>query len=179
MLKLVQPRLLVNSMARRYLKAEGVRVPGLHEPQYLDELKPKVGYYDLVNVQLTGYDYVVLEKYQSYLHKTMKKLKFEVTNAWATPCKELQLDILSDRSTAIEFSYKIKLYERNIQAKSALVTKLPILIDIIHHTSPPGVTFSIDRHTKADEDRLYFRDSVLENLKNELAVLKDTPLIGA
>ena len=178
MLKLVQPRLLANFMARRYLQAEGVRVPGLHEPEYLEELKPKEGYYDLINVQLNGYDFVVLEKYQSYLHKTMRKLKFEVTNAWATPCKELHLDILSDRSTAIESSYKIKIYERNIQAKSALVTKLSILIDIIHSTSPPGVTISIDRHSQADEDRLYFRDSVLENLKNELAELKDTPLIG-
>lgn len=155
------------------------RVAGIHEPQYLDDLKPKVGYYELLNLQLKGYDFAVLEKYQSYLHKTMTRLEFEVTDAWSAPCSELDLSILGDRSTAVESNYKIKIYERNIQMKNALVTKLPILIDIINMTSPPGVSFNIDRHTKDAEERLYFKDSVLEKLKEELQEYKDTPLIGA
>lgn len=162
----------------RGISTKGARIPELHEPYYLEELKPKVGYYKLLNVQLRGYDYVVLEKYQSYLHRTMNKLKFEVVKAWAAPHQELQLEILGNETSAVETSYKIKIYERNIQMRNALVTKLPILVDIISITSPPGVSFNIDRHTDADEDRLYFKDSVLENLKKELQELKDTPLIG-
>lgn len=150
----------------------------LHEPAYLEEMKPKVGYYELLDLQIKGYDFVVLEKYQGYLHKTMKKMDFQVVKAWSAPHQELQLETLGDRTTAVENSYKIKIYERNIQMKDALVTKLPLLIDIIHMTSPPGVSFSIHRHTSADEDRLYFRDSVLEKLKEDLQELKDTPLIG-
>lgn len=153
-------------------------VPDLHEPAYLDDLKPKVGYYDLLNLQIKGYDFVVLEKYQSYLHKTMKKMDFQVVKAWSVPCQELQLENLSDKSTAIENEYKIKIYERNLQMKDALVTKLPILIDIINITTPPGISFSIHRHSSDHEDRIYFKDSVLENLKEELQELKDTPLIG-
>lgn len=153
--------------------------PIRHEPEYLEEMKPKVGYYDLLNLKLKGYDYVILEKYQSYLHKTMKKMNFKVVDAWSIPHQDFQLDALGDKSNYVEASNKIKIYGRNIQIKEALVTKLPILIDIINMTSPPGVSFSIDRHSKADEDSLYIRDSVLEQLKEELQELKDTPLIGA
>lgn len=170
--------LALHHVAKRFLQPEGVRVPGVHEPQYLADLKPKVGYYERLNLSLTGYDFVVLEKYQSYVNKKMNQMKIEVINAWSVPCKELQFDILADRSTAIESTYKIKIYQRNIGMKDALVTKLPLLIDLLHSTSPPGVTFSIDRHTPADEERLYFKNSALDKLKEELQELKDTPLIG-
>lgn len=154
------------------------KVPDLHEPAYLADLKPKVGYYELLNLQLKGYDFVVLEKYQSYLHKIMKKMNINVVDAWSAPHQELELQLLADRSTSVEQDYKLKIYERNLQMRDALVTKLPILIDIINMTSPPGVSFNIDRHSTADEERLCFKDSVLENLKEELQELKDTPLIG-
>lgn len=150
----------------------------IHEPPYLEGLKPKVGYYELLNLQLKGYDFVVLEKYQSYLHKTMKKMEFNVVKTWSVPHQELEIENLVHRTSAIENSYRIKIYERNLQMKDALVTKLPILIDIINMTTPPGISFNINRHSSADEDRIYFRDSVLEKLQEELQELKDTPLIG-
>lgn len=154
-------------------------VPDLHEPAYLADLKPKVGYYELLNLQLRGYDFVVLEKYQSYLHNMMTKMNIKVVKAWSAPHQELQMQLLGDRNTSIEQEYRLKIYERNIQMKDALVTKLPLLIDLINITSPPGVSFSIDRHTEAEDNRLCFKDSILENLKAELEELKETPLIGA
>lgn len=138
-----------------------------------------VGFYELVNLQIKGYDFVVLEKYQSYLHKTMRKMDFNVVQAWSAPHRELVVENLADKSTAIEHSHKLKIYERNIQMKEALVTKLPLLIDVIHATMPPGVTFNIREHTEEDGNRKYFKDSVLEKLREELVELKETPLIGA
>lgn len=105
-------------------------------------------------------------------------MNINVVDAWSAPHQELELQLLADRSTSVEQDYKLKIYERNLQMRDALVTKLPILIDIINMTSPPGVSFNIDRHSTADEERLCFKDSVLENLKEELQELKDTPLIG-
>lgn len=171
-------RKLCQFVPTRRLSVPGVKVPGIHEPEYLEDLKPKVGYYDLLNVQLKGYDFVVLEKYQSYVHRTMKKLGFQVTNSWATPCQEFQYEILGRNTTAVETTDKIKIYERNIQTRNALTTKLPILIDIMNITLPPSVMFNIDRHNEIDEDKRYFRDSVLENCLKELKELNDTPLIG-
>lgn len=142
------------------------------------EAKDEIGY-KLLNLQIKGYDYVVLEKYQGYLHKTMNKMSIQVVKSWSAPHQELKIETLGDKSTAVENSYTMKVYERNLQMKDALVTKLPLLIDIINMTSPPGVSFSIHRHSIEDEDKIYFRDSVLEKLKEELKDLKDTPLIAA
>lgn len=139
----------------------------------------KIGRYDLLDLQIKGYDFAVLEKYQSYLHRTMKKMDITVTNGWSAPHQEIQVETLRELTTAVDNTYTLKIYERNLQMKDALVTKLSLLIDIIHMTSPPGVSFSIHRHSVADEDRLYFKDSVLEKLKQDLQELKDTPLIGA
>lgn len=151
--------------------------PDVLEPAYLEELRPKTGYYDKLNLQLKGYDFTVLEKYQSYLHRVMNGMKFNVINAYSGPHHDIQLDILAHRSTAINQTHKLKLYERNIMMKSALTTKLNILIDYIHATSPPGVTFTISEDV--DDKYLYFKDSVLEKYKEELRELEETPIIGA
>lgn len=125
-----------------------------------------------------GYDYAVLEKYQSYIHKRMRKMNFQVVKAWSTPHQELEMETLIDKSTAIESCHRIKVYERNIQFKDPDVNRLPLLVDTVHLTSPSGVYFNVIKHSKFEEDRIHFRDSVLESLKEELQELKDTPLIG-
>lgn len=153
-------------------------IPDLHEPSYLKQLKPQVGFYDLLDLEIKGYDYVALERYQSYLHKTMIKMGFIITKAWSSPHQDLIVETFKERSAAKDTSYTIKIYERNLQIKEATVTKLPILIEVINSTMPPGVSFHLNRHTKANEDKLYYKDSVLEKLKEDLQELKDTPLIG-
>lgn len=158
-----------NLVIRKLSSAPFADAPGQHTA---------IDSYKLLDLQIKGYDYVVLEKYQSYLHKTMKKMDFEVVKAWSVPHQELQFENLGDKTSAIENTYKIKIYERNLQMKNALTTKLPLLIDIINMTSPPGVSFSIVRHTDEEDDKIYFKDSVLQKLKEDLQELKDTPLIG-
>lgn len=148
------------------------------EPAYIDELKPKVGHYPLLNVNIKGHDYVILEKYQSYIHKMMLKLNFEIVKTWSVPQRDLEFESLAHQSTATESSVRLSIHQRNLQVKDALVTKLPILIDAMHMTLPPGVSFSINHHIPSDEDILYYRDSRLESAKEELQELKDTPLIG-
>lgn len=177
MSSIIFQRILKPCNARAARQYFAVKV--LDKPPYLDSMKPKVGYYELLNLSIRGYDFVVLEKYQSYLHKTMRKMEFKVVQTWATPQQECRYDILKDESSAIESNEKLFIYERNLQMKNALVTKLPILIDLVNMTLPPGVWFNVDRHSKEAEDRRYFRDSRLEELKAEYQELKDTPIIGA
>lgn len=163
----------------RKFNTKGQIIPELHEPKYLDQIRPNVGYYKYLNLQLRGYDFVILEKYQSHLHRFMlNKIHMITSSTWSTPHQEIKLDVLIDKSTAIDFTTNLRIYERNIQIKNALITKLPILLDYIHSTIPPGITFSIDRSSETDEKKLYFRDSVLDNLKVELQELLETPLIG-
>ena len=91
-------RVAVEGLARRFFGSGVPKIAGLHEPKYLDELRPKVGHYELLDLQLRGYDFVVLEKYQSYLHRTMTRLEFQVTDAWSVPCQELDLSTTSTAS---------------------------------------------------------------------------------
>lgn len=168
-------RNLIHISSRAYVH----EVKVLDKPPYLDSLRPKVGFFKLINLSIMGYDYVILEKYQSYLHKTMRKMDFKIVQTWPTPHRECRYDILQPESSGIVCSDKIWIYERNIQMKDALVTQLPILIDLINMTLPPGIWFTLDRHGKEAEDRRYFRDSTLEKLKVELEELYATPIIGA
>lgn len=148
------------------------------EPPYLEALRPKVGYYNLVNLTIRGYDFALLEKYQSYVHKTLKRLDFKVTKSWASPYQELQLESLAHASSVVESVTRVKVYERNLQMKNALVTHLSLLIDILTMTTPKGVTFSLEEHNPSFDDKIYFKDSILEGLYAELEELKNTTLIG-
>lgn len=41
-------------------------------------LKPKVPVYEALNFQIKGYDFSILEKYQSFLHRTAEKMSLDV-----------------------------------------------------------------------------------------------------
>lgn len=43
-------------------------------------LKPKVPIYPMLNVQIKGYIYPVLENYQSFVHKIAKLMDIDVDN---------------------------------------------------------------------------------------------------
>lgn len=165
--------------AQKDIKTEELDpTPAYCDPPYLEELRPKVGFYDLINLQIKGHDYVILEKYQSYLHKRMRKMDIDVVKTWSVPYQELQYESLAYRSTNVVTTERILIYERNLQMKQVLVTKLTLLIDIVNMTLPAGVSFNVVRHSPEQEDRIYFKDAVLERYREELQELKDTPLIG-
>lgn len=59
-------------------KAPKISPTELYEPVFKDpRIYPE---YSTINVQLRGYDFVPLEKYQAYVHRIAKKLKFEVVD---------------------------------------------------------------------------------------------------
>lgn len=66
-------------------------VKGLHEPEYLDLLQPQVPFYKRVNVQIKGFDWVVLEKFQAHIHKLAKIFDIEVDTTWAAPAQALKM----------------------------------------------------------------------------------------
>lgn len=51
------------------------------DPPYLDSLKPKIPEFEAVNIQIKGYDYAILESYQSLVHRIAKALEIEVEDA--------------------------------------------------------------------------------------------------
>lgn len=48
------------------------------DPPYLKDLTPEIPEYDAVNIQIKGYDFAVLENYQSLIHRIAKTMDIEV-----------------------------------------------------------------------------------------------------
>ena len=101
----------------------------------------------------------------------------DVSDAWATPATSWNAYTYDAESTIVKETYKLHLYERNIQIGMKLfwltyrerrlsywwficfiythtcflvnvqTTELPVLIDIVRKTLPEGVTLSIHEHT--------------------------------
>lgn len=52
----------------------------LYEPDYLETMKPLIPEYDPITLQMKGYDFPVLERYQSYIHSVAECLDITVDN---------------------------------------------------------------------------------------------------
>lgn len=78
-------------------------------------LKSKVPIYDLVNIQLKGYDYSVLESFQRSVHRIAKNMDVDVEECWATPAKDELIKVFKPRSEVVNAQYNLKTYERSVQ----------------------------------------------------------------
>lgn len=78
-------------------------------------MKSKVPLYDALNIQMRGYDYVVLENYQRLLHSLIKNMDIDVEDSWAVPAQELQIITYKPNSEILDSKYFLKNYERTIQ----------------------------------------------------------------
>ena len=143
-----------------------------HEPAYLDLLKPQIPFYDLVNVQVTGYDFAVLEEYIRFIQKIGKDLNLKLVKFWPQPATCWKYDRYKDSSSIIETSDTIKLYERNVQIKHLTTKDIPIFLEAIQAGKPVGVTLRMHEHEEKFEEDRYMEDTLLTKYNAELEELK-------
>lgn len=160
-------------------------IKGINEPEYLDYLKPLIPHYDLLNVQVNlfrfiyhlliqfhlqirGYDFPVLEKFESYIIKLTNKLGVTVQDRWANHHKALKIENFRHESEAIDQNYQLNLYERNIQIKHLSAKLAQIYVEILQSSMPPGVILDIHPHSEEHESIRYIKDSQLDVLRAEL-----------
>lgn len=139
-----------------------------HEPEYLEHLKPKVPVYPLLNVQIKGYDFTVLETFGSYVHKTAVNMGIEVEDTWATPNLFQHVVTYKPFSTITENEYDLKIYERNIQLYNLASYIAPVFIEVIQTSLPEGVNLSVHPHREEDDEIRYIPDLDLIDLKKQL-----------
>lgn len=48
----------------------------------LQDKSPKADTYPLINIQMKGYDFPVLQEFQSWVHKAMENMGLKVSAAW-------------------------------------------------------------------------------------------------
>ncbi|KAH8282954.1 hypothetical protein KR054_011164, partial [Drosophila jambulina] len=140
----------------------------VYEPDYLESLKAKYPQYESLNVQIKGYDYPQLESYQRFLHGVAEYLELDVSDCYALPPQQTQVQRLRPNSTVIESEYKLTTYERNLQLNFVDAPFYPQFLRIAQSALPEGVTLSVQEHTEDCEERRYVPDKELLDLKSEL-----------
>ncbi|KAI4488770.1 hypothetical protein M0802_011280 [Mischocyttarus mexicanus] len=147
------------------------RKSSLYEPDYLEALKPKVPIYPILNIQITGYIYPVLQSYQSFIHRVAKIMDIDVDDSWALPAKELKIQRYKPRSTVVVAEYNLNIYERNIQLADITASQCPSLIRILETALPEGVNLNVTIFDPSIESKRYIPDKDLLELKTVLKEL--------
>jgi len=140
----------------------------LHEPPYLEALKPPYPTYDVINVKMSGYDFPVLESYQRFVHRIAEALSMDVSECWAHPPKKENIVRYKPNSAIIESEYKLTTYERFVQISDVLAPTYPLFVRFIQSGLPEGVTLSVVHHTDVLEESRYVPDKDLLDLKSQL-----------
>ncbi|XP_034098389.1 39S ribosomal protein L48, mitochondrial [Drosophila albomicans] len=140
----------------------------VYEPDYLESLKPKFPQYECLNVQIKGYDYPLLESYQRFLHSVAEYLDLDVSDCYALPPQQTQVQRLRPNSTVVEADYKLTTYERNLQLSNVDAPIYPQFLRIAQAALPEGVHLMVAEHTDESDERRYVPDKDLLDLKAEL-----------
>jgi len=138
------------------------------EPEYLDSAGLVPPTYPPINIQLKGYDFEILESFQSYIHNLAENIGLDVADAWATPATSWNVHTYAEESTVVQETYTLQLYERNVQIVDVQTTDLPVLIDIVRKTLPEGVRLSVHEHKNEHKEARFIPDPFIQNLHDEL-----------
>lgn len=144
---------------------------GVYEPDYLDAYKPKTPVFDDINIQIKGYDFPKLEKYQKLITKIANNMNFDLEYGWAIPPQHLKVVKYKSRTTVTETEYKLLVYERNIRILNMPSTTGQIFIEAIETAIPEGVTLTVRPHLEEYEEIKYVPDLELLELKGQLEEL--------
>ncbi|XP_022235533.1 uncharacterized protein LOC106475790 isoform X1 [Limulus polyphemus] len=77
---------LLRSVHRASMFTMQHRKSSSYEPEYLELLKPSVPLYEVLNVQVKGHDFAVLEQFAKYVHNIALKMDIEVEDR----CQDFQ-----------------------------------------------------------------------------------------
>ncbi|XP_050347178.1 uncharacterized protein LOC126771364 [Nymphalis io] len=155
------PTISINRQERRY-KGD------LYEPDYLISMQPDEPIYDCLNLQLKGYDFVLLESCQKEIHRYAEIMGIQVEESWATPAQQLNVQRFKPGSTAVESDYHLKIYERNVQVVEVPAWALGTLLRVSRALLPEGCTLNVHEHTPEHEEVRYVPDNELIELKQQL-----------
>jgi large subunit ribosomal protein L48 len=148
------------------------------EPDYLDSAVPQIPTYPEINIQMKGYDFDILESYQSFVHNLVENIGVNVSDAWVTPAKSYKLSTYLPGGTRIKTEYNLNIYERNVQVTNLRSIDAPVLIDSIRAGLPTGVQLSLHLHQQEDYEERFIPDPFINSIRTELAA-GDEQLLAA
>jgi large subunit ribosomal protein L48 len=145
-----------------------------YDPPYLEReaLFPN---YELLNINLKGYDYSVLDVFYKFVEKLCDSLKIEVVEAYAMPARKFKIKTYQQFSSNLDREYELNTYHRIIRIKSLKSTLAPILFESIQMNLPEGVQLNITAPNKEEEEFRYVPDIELNELKEQLEDISRKP----
>ncbi|KAL0267527.1 UNVERIFIED_CONTAM: hypothetical protein PYX00_009773 [Menopon gallinae] len=143
------------------------------EPEYLEAARSEIPEYQPINIQIKGFDFVVLQKFQSRIHKIAYMMGLRVTDSWAQECQLLNVVTFKPNSELVDNEYAMKKYERNVQVSDALAYEIPVLIDIILSACPPGVSISVHNHEEHHFENRFVPEMRVLELQDQLDELAE------
>ncbi|XP_070166223.1 large ribosomal subunit protein mL48 [Polyergus mexicanus] len=161
-----------HSIIRKTLSAK-FYTGSLYEPDYLETGKSKFPLLPVIDIQIKGYNYSVLECYQTFMDKLADSMQIDVDNSWALPPQELKIQKYKTGTTAIISEYNLKIYERHTQLSEVSGIKCSILIRILEASLPQGITLNVDTYDPALKWKRYVPDKELLDLKSTLDTMKN------
>ncbi|KAK8732516.1 hypothetical protein OTU49_006794, partial [Cherax quadricarinatus] len=141
------------------------------EPPYLDAGGPEIPEYSLVNVQMKGYDFTVLEHYGKWVHNTALNMGLDVEDSWATPCQKLLIQNYKHKTAKVETEYNLQVYERTVQLADLTSVMAPLFIEVIQAGLPQGVKLTVQEHIPEHTQVRYIPDLELRDLHKQLTDL--------
>uniref|UniRef100_A0A7E4ZXS5 Ribosomal_S10 domain-containing protein n=1 Tax=Panagrellus redivivus TaxID=6233 RepID=A0A7E4ZXS5_PANRE len=159
------------SLATLRSKANQITSKELYEPIFKsDRVYPD---FPVLNVRLQGYDFVPLERYQSYVHRVAKKFGFTIVDSYAVSAQTERITTYKPNSTLVDSEIELAKYDRTVRLADVPSIRLPIFLTLLKTHAPVGVEITVKEHEKADEDSRYIPDLLLREKQEELKALDD------
>ncbi|XP_042885705.1 uncharacterized protein LOC122261935 [Penaeus japonicus] len=158
-------------VAQRSLSTTASRCKVSFEPPYLDAGGPDIPEFPLLNVQMEGYDFTVLEHYGKWVHRTALNMGIEVEDSWATPCQKVHIQTYKPRSVKIESEYDLQIYQRTVQLADIPSYLAPLFMEVAQAGLPEGVNLTFQEHIPEHTEVRYIPDLELKELRKQLDLL--------
>ncbi|KAJ8673485.1 hypothetical protein QAD02_004747 [Eretmocerus hayati] len=161
-------RLAVLTSSRITKNAPTRLCSSIYEPDYLEAMKPPYPLYPPLLVRIRGYDYPVIENYQSWIHRIANHMKFKVADSYPMPAKELKVVRYKTGTTVIDAEYLLKIYERDLKVTDIPSVRFPIFLWAVKKAIPVGVMLDIEEWTWEQENKRFIPNPRLLELKAEI-----------
>lgn len=145
-----------------------------YDPPYLNK-EPPFPNYELLNINIHGYDFAVLDTYYKYLERLCNSFKVNVVEAYAMPCRSFKIKTYQPFSSNLDKEYKLNNYHRVVRIKNLKSTLAPFLFETIELNLPEGVQLSVTVPTVEEDEFRYVPDIELNELKQKLAEYTKKP----
>ena len=145
-----------------------------YDPPYLAREVP-FPVYALLNINLTSYDYVRLDRYMDYVESLCGQMGVQVVEAYAMPARSYTIKTYKPLSSKQEREYALKRYHRIVRVSQVKSTRAPLLFEAVQLNLPEGVQMSVCVPTVDEDEFRYVPDIELNELKEELAALSRRP----